>query len=420
MLPWWLAPGAHPHPVLCGFAGAARRPQKRSEQTSIHFEKAAIVFNLGAVQARQPPVVALLLAAVLHGMPAQQASPSAAAATSVACARFMLPCSLLHPLPCPAPRPAAEPAGAAVRPQDRRRAEGERQVLPGAACSWVQVGRAAYQKLPRVLWLAGWLGWDGMQAVAGAVLLLFLCSTPIVQLHHLHAHSPRTASLAVQESAGTFAHLRDAASLKVEQPRPLDLTPEAAAMLEKLMLAQAQVGSQLGCASCVCHVCVMCVSCVRHWGGGEQRVALPAWLRACGGCSASGIRHPGGSRCARGPPQPALPLHLPCTHPHPHPGQPWIPPHPALPGRSAFWRRRSRTRRRLGWWRAWPSRPPSSTASAPPCSAPRRSARWGVRQGAQGAGQGVRLGGWPGATRVHAAGVAQAGAGGLEGARVSR
>ncbi|EFN58134.1 hypothetical protein CHLNCDRAFT_141882 [Chlorella variabilis] len=43
-----------------------------------------------------------------------------------------------------------------------------------------------------------------------------------------------------QESAGTFAHLRDAASLKVEQPRPLDLTPEAAAMLEKLMLAQAQ------------------------------------------------------------------------------------------------------------------------------------------------------------------------------------
>jgi hypothetical protein len=31
------------------------------------------------------------------------------------------------------------------------------------------------------------------------------------------------------------------ACLKLEQPRPLDLTPEAAAMLEKLMLAQAQV-----------------------------------------------------------------------------------------------------------------------------------------------------------------------------------
>lgn len=28
----------------------AFRPQKHSEQTSIHFEKAAVVFNLGAVQ----------------------------------------------------------------------------------------------------------------------------------------------------------------------------------------------------------------------------------------------------------------------------------------------------------------------------------------------------------------------------------
>lgn len=30
--------------------------------------------------------------------------------------------------------------------------------------------------------------------------------------------------------------------VQVEQPRPLDLTPESASMLEKLMLAQAQVG----------------------------------------------------------------------------------------------------------------------------------------------------------------------------------
>lgn len=43
-----------------------------------------------------------------------------------------------------------------------------------------------------------------------------------------------------QESAGTYAYLRDVACLKVEQPRPLDLTPESASMLEKLMLAQAQ------------------------------------------------------------------------------------------------------------------------------------------------------------------------------------
>ncbi|KAL4420092.1 hypothetical protein ABPG77_000573 [Micractinium sp. CCAP 211/92] len=43
-----------------------------------------------------------------------------------------------------------------------------------------------------------------------------------------------------QDSAGSFGYLRDVASLKLESPRPLDLTPEAASMLEKLMLAQAQ------------------------------------------------------------------------------------------------------------------------------------------------------------------------------------
>ena len=44
-----------------------------------------------------------------------------------------------------------------------------------------------------------------------------------------------------QESAGTWAHLRDVACLRLEAPRPVDLGPEAAAMLEKLMLGQAQV-----------------------------------------------------------------------------------------------------------------------------------------------------------------------------------
>ena len=34
--------------------------------------------------------------------------------------------------------------------------------------------------------------------------------------------------------------LRDGSSLKVEQPRPIDISPECAAMLEKLCLAQAQ------------------------------------------------------------------------------------------------------------------------------------------------------------------------------------
>eukprot|EP00208_Stichococcus_sp_RCC1054_P002835 CAMPEP_0206140322 /NCGR_PEP_ID=MMETSP1473-20131121/9097_1 /ASSEMBLY_ACC=CAM_ASM_001109 /TAXON_ID=1461547 /ORGANISM="Stichococcus sp, Strain RCC1054" /LENGTH=740 /DNA_ID=CAMNT_0053534441 /DNA_START=308 /DNA_END=2527 /DNA_ORIENTATION=- len=43
-----------------------------------------------------------------------------------------------------------------------------------------------------------------------------------------------------QEAAGAFAFLRDEASLKMDTPRPHDVGPEAAAMLERLMLAQAQ------------------------------------------------------------------------------------------------------------------------------------------------------------------------------------
>lgn len=41
---------AHPacHPLLA----STRAPQKRAEQASLHFEKAAIAFNLGAVQVR--------------------------------------------------------------------------------------------------------------------------------------------------------------------------------------------------------------------------------------------------------------------------------------------------------------------------------------------------------------------------------
>lgn len=46
--------------------------------------------------------------------------------------------------------------------------------------------------------------------------------------------------LGMQEAAGTFAELRDVVSLRVEAPRPVDVSPEAANMLEKLCLAQAQ------------------------------------------------------------------------------------------------------------------------------------------------------------------------------------
>ena len=44
----------------------------------------------------------------------------------------------------------------------------------------------------------------------------------------------------VQEAAGVWVLLRDGSSLKVEQPRPIDISPECAAMLERLCLAQAQ------------------------------------------------------------------------------------------------------------------------------------------------------------------------------------
>lgn len=44
----------------------------------------------------------------------------------------------------------------------------------------------------------------------------------------------------MQEAAGSYAYLRDVASVRVEQPRPVDISPECAAMLERLMLAQAQ------------------------------------------------------------------------------------------------------------------------------------------------------------------------------------
>ncbi len=42
----------------------------------------------------------------------------------------------------------------------------------------------------------------------------------------------------MQEAAGVFAELRDTVSLRVEAPRPVDLSPECAHMLERLCLAQ--------------------------------------------------------------------------------------------------------------------------------------------------------------------------------------
>ena len=44
----------------------------------------------------------------------------------------------------------------------------------------------------------------------------------------------------VQDAAGVFAELRDVVNLRVEAPRPVDISPECANMLERLCLAQAQ------------------------------------------------------------------------------------------------------------------------------------------------------------------------------------
>lgn len=43
-----------------------------------------------------------------------------------------------------------------------------------------------------------------------------------------------------KESAGCFALLRERDAVRVDVPRPVDVSPECCTMLEKLMLAQAQ------------------------------------------------------------------------------------------------------------------------------------------------------------------------------------
>lgn len=45
----------------------------------------------------------------------------------------------------------------------------------------------------------------------------------------------------LQEAAGMFAYLKENEASKVDNPRSVDLSPECLSMMEKLMLAQAQV-----------------------------------------------------------------------------------------------------------------------------------------------------------------------------------
>lgn len=41
-----------------------------------------------------------------------------------------------------------------------------------------------------------------------------------------------------------FGHLKETEASKIDNPRPVDLSPECLSMMEKLMLAQAQVGKR--------------------------------------------------------------------------------------------------------------------------------------------------------------------------------
>ena len=50
-----------------------------------------------------------------------------------------------------------------------------------------------------------------------------------------------------------FAELRDVASLRVEAPRPVDISPECAHMLERLCLAQVR---RLAWPAVSCHPCL--------------------------------------------------------------------------------------------------------------------------------------------------------------------
>jgi hypothetical protein len=47
-----------------------------------------------------------------------------------------------------------------------------------------------------------------------------------------------------QEAAGLYAHLREHEANKLDAPAPVDVSPECCGLMERLMLAQAQVRGQ--------------------------------------------------------------------------------------------------------------------------------------------------------------------------------
>jgi len=139
------------------------RPSKKTEQASIHYEKASVLFNVGAVLTQM----------------ALAADRGSDAGLKEAARRFQ----------------ARRGARAGPRPRPRCR-----QGVPGhtAPACWPR-SRAVRSEGPR-----------------------------------------RQRARRRQEAAGMFGELRDNASLRVEAPRPVDIGPECAGMLERLCLAQAQ------------------------------------------------------------------------------------------------------------------------------------------------------------------------------------
>ena len=90
--------------------------------------------------------------------------------------------------------------------------------------------------------------WDATSMMQGHKVSCYLSictlvwpgSNPPMQHHYHSPEAPSTYLEPAQEAAGVFGYLRDGPALKVEPPRPTDLTPECCHMLERLCLAQAQ------------------------------------------------------------------------------------------------------------------------------------------------------------------------------------
>ncbi|WIA15140.1 hypothetical protein OEZ85_001828 [Tetradesmus obliquus] len=74
-------------------------------------------------------------------------------------------------------------------------------------------------------------------------------SQQALQVDRATADGIKEACKLFQEAAGMFGHLKESEAAKVDNPRPVDLSPECLSMMEKLMMAQAQ--------ECVYHKAVM-------------------------------------------------------------------------------------------------------------------------------------------------------------------